>query len=71
MVHYGNKKLDFVVYSSVPVYTVEFGSDFTDLVGYGETNPNDQSQYNYIDIHNERYVSYGYTTSDGIWQSYD
>lgn len=40
------------------------------LVGYGEANPDNAEEYNYIDFEAKKFVAYGYL-SDGVWVAYN
>lgn len=40
------------------------------LEGYGEANPDNAEEYNYIDFEAKKFVAYGYL-SDGVWVAYD
>lgn len=40
------------------------------LDGYGESNPNNANEYNYIDFEQQKFVAYGHIV-DGSWVAYD
>jgi hypothetical protein len=40
------------------------------LEGYGEANPDNAEEYNYIDFEAKKFVAYGYL-SDGVWVAYN
>lgn len=40
------------------------------LAGYGESNPDNAEEYNYIDFEKQKFVAYGYIV-DGAWVAFD
>lgn len=58
------KAIDYKSYITPTIYTIP--GSITSLEGYGEANPNNSSEYNYIDGENEQFVQTGRLV-DGVW----
>lgn len=67
MLNYGDTALPFVPYrdAQLPIPT-----EIQALDGYGESNPNNAAEYNYIDFEQLKFIAYGHIV-DGSWVAFD
>ena len=58
----------FKPYKEPTIYTIP--TTITLLDGYGQSNPNNQNEYNYIDFENKKFIAFG-KIENGEWVSYE
>ena len=56
--------------SNNTVDTITIDASIQALEGYGQSNPDDPTEYNYIDLENKKYIEVGYI-DNGVWTSKD
>ena len=54
--------------SNNTVDTITIDASVQALEGYGQSNPDDPTEYNYIDLENKKYIEVGYI-DNGVWIS--
>jgi hypothetical protein len=69
MLNYGDA-LPYRPYNPNPIDTFVIPSEITTLEGYGESNPDNADEYNYIDFRYKRFVAHGHLMGGEIWGSY-
>ena len=56
--------------SNNTVDTITIDASIQALEGYGQSNPDDSTEYNYIDLENKKYIEVGYI-DNGVWTAKD
>lgn len=65
MVNRGTEALPFAPYTE---HTLAIPESVQSLEGYGQSNPDNAEEYNYIDLKNQKFISFGYI-SNSVWVS--
>lgn len=65
MVNRGTEALHFAPYTE---HTLAIPESVQSLKGYGQSNPDNAEEYNYIDLKNQKFISFGYI-SNSVWVS--
>lgn len=65
----GNTVLPYVTYKG-EVDSFPVPPEVQSLDGYGQSNPDNATEYNYVDFNNRRFVAYGHIV-DGVWERHD
>jgi hypothetical protein len=65
MITYGTEKVPYCAPNREPK-TIELPEEIISISGYGEGNPHNANEFNYIDFENQKFVAEGYMV-DGEW----
>lgn len=58
----------FTEFSPYQEHTLAIPESVQSLEGYGQSNPDNAEEYNYIDLKNQKFISFGYI-SNSVWVS--
>ena len=66
IINEGNTALPYSPYTE---HTLAIPESVQSLEGYGQSNPDNANEYNYIDLVSKKFIAYG-KISNGVWVSY-